>query len=87
MILTYLSLWAYKHNWLVLNVPNGYKWTNDRNLKEVDRAYNGLFLVYEHGVEWLDQFATANAHILKDMPVDMTMYGKCDVSGVLDDDA
>lgn len=44
MILTYLSMYAYKNNWLVINVPNVYKWTFDRKIKYI-RAYNGLYLI------------------------------------------
>ena len=83
MILAYVSLYAYKNNWIVLNVPSGLKWTHDRNLQRgVDRAYNGLFLVYDHAVDWLDQFATANEHLLKKMEVNMEIYGKCDITGM-----
>lgn len=33
MILSYIAMWAFKNNWIVINVPSGYKWTNDRKIK------------------------------------------------------
>lgn len=43
-------------------------------------------MVYDHGVQWLDQFSTANEHILKKMPVNFDIYGKCDVTGMREED-
>jgi hypothetical protein len=63
MILAYVTMWAFKNNWIVVNVPSIYKWTNDRKAK-YERAYNGLFVIHEHAVEWLDQFKTCNEHLL-----------------------
>lgn len=44
MILLYLSMLAHKNNWIIINVPNAYKWTHDKKAK-YPRAYNGLFLI------------------------------------------
>jgi hypothetical protein len=44
MILAYLSMFAHKNGWIVINVPNVYKWTFDRTAK-YDRAYNGLYVI------------------------------------------
>jgi hypothetical protein len=33
MTLAYVAMWAYKNNWILVNVPSGYKWTNDRKAK------------------------------------------------------
>lgn len=49
MILAYLAMYAHKHNWITVNLPNAYKWTQNRRIKYV-RAYNGLYLVNEHAV-------------------------------------
>ncbi len=64
MILAYLSMFAFKNNWIIINVPDSYKWTHDRHIK-YPRAYNGLYLINEHAVQWLDQFITANQEILE----------------------
>ena len=44
MILAYLSMFAYKNKWIVVNVPNVYNWTHSIRLKYV-RAYNGLYVI------------------------------------------
>ena len=64
MILAYLSMFAFKNNWIIVNLPDAYKWTHDRHIK-YPRAYNGLYLINEHAVQWLDQFITANQEILE----------------------
>ncbi len=63
MTLAYVAMWAFKNNWIIVNVPNSYKWTNDRKAK-YERAYNGLYVIHQHAVEWLDQFKNANSHLL-----------------------
>lgn len=69
MILAYLSMFAWKNGWIIVNLPNAYKWTQSRTVKYV-RAYNGLYLIQEHAVEWLDQFITANKDILEKYQID-----------------
>ena len=86
MILAYLSMMAHRNNWIVINVPNVHYWTYDTKAK-YPRAFNGLYLINEHAVEWLDQFRTANDHILSQKPVDMDIYGKHDITGVHVDEA
>jgi len=49
MILAYVAMWAFKNNWILINVPSAYKWTNDRKAK-YERAYNGLYVIHEHAV-------------------------------------
>jgi hypothetical protein len=44
MILAYLAMYAYKNGWIVVNLPNAYKWTQNRRTQYV-RAYNGLYLI------------------------------------------
>lgn len=80
MILAYLAMWAHKNKWIVINVPCAYRWTNDRKVK-YQRAYNGLFLIYEHAVEWLDQFKECNSELLPNIKINMDNYGKIDVTG------
>ena len=80
MILAYVAMWAFKNNWIVINVPSAYKWTNDRQAKD-ERAYNGLYLIHEHAVEWLDQFRTCNEHLLAKIQFKPQLYGKHDITG------
>lgn len=80
MILTYIALFAHKNDWIVINVPNAYKWT--QNLKSsMQRTFNGLFLMNNEAVQWLDQFMTVNKKHLLNNKVDMSLYGKYDFSG------
>jgi hypothetical protein len=81
MILAYLSMFGYKNGWIIINVPNVYKWTFDRKAKYI-RAFNGLYLINEHAVEWLDQFITANRPLLESRSINEEIYGKCDITGV-----
>ena len=44
MILAYLSMLAFRNNWIVINVPNAHFWTHDTKCK-YPRAFNGLYLI------------------------------------------
>lgn len=52
MILAYISMWAFKNNWVVITCPSGYRMNHDRNAY-VRRCYNGLFLTPDHALKWL----------------------------------
>lgn len=84
MILAYLTMFGYKNNWITVTVPNAYKWTQFKKTKYI-RAYNGLYLIQEHAVEWLGQFMEANKEMLESRKVIMDIYGKCDITGVRTD--
>lgn len=43
--------------------------------------YNGLFVIQQHVIEWLDEFKTINEHIIKNIKVDLSKYGKMDLTG------
>jgi len=53
MILAYAAMYAFKNNWILINVPNVNKWTTDRSVTP-KKMFNGLFIVEEHVMEWLD---------------------------------
>lgn len=84
MILSYLAMYAYKNNWLLLS-PNVMKWTQDRNVTPT-KMFNGLFVIQEHVLEWLDEFKSINGHLIKDMKVDTSLYGKIDLTGTHPDE-
>jgi hypothetical protein len=44
MILAYTAMYAFKNNWILINIPNAKKWTQDRTAKPV-KMFNGLFVV------------------------------------------
>jgi hypothetical protein len=47
MILAYTAMYAFKNNWIVINLSNVLKWTQDRLAKPV-KMFNGLFVVESH---------------------------------------
>lgn len=53
MILAYAAMLAYKNNWIVISTPNIIKWTQDLNVTPA-KMFNGLFVIEEHVLEWLD---------------------------------
>lgn len=85
MIMTYASMWAYKNNWIVLNLPNAYKLNNDPTVT-YRRAYNGLFITEDYAKKWLEQFRSANLELVKKTKVNMDLYGKIDFTGVHDNE-
>jgi hypothetical protein len=44
MILAYAAMYGFKNNWLVINIPNVSKWTQDHTVTPV-KMFNGLFVV------------------------------------------
>lgn len=80
MILSYVAMLGFKNNWIVISTPNIMKWTQDKTVTPV-KMFNGLFVVEEHVLEWLEEFKTTNEHILKEMPADLSLYGKIDLTG------
>lgn len=81
MILAYVAMYALKNNWLVINIPNVQKWTQDLKATPT-KMFNGLFVVEEHVLEWLDEFKTINGKLLASMKVSKDLYGKIDLTGV-----
>jgi len=64
MILTYIAMWAFKNNWVVINCTSGYRLTHDTT-NDVRRCYNGLFLTPNAAKRWLEQFRESNLDFLK----------------------
>jgi hypothetical protein len=64
MILAYVAMYGYKNNWILISTPNIMKWTQDRNVTP-KKMFNGLFVIEEHVLEWLEEFKAINGHILK----------------------
>lgn len=85
MILTYVSMWAYKNGWLVLNLPNAYKLNNDPSVT-YRRAYNGMFMTEDYARKWLEQFRSANLELVKKTRVNLDLYGKIDYTGIHDNE-
>lgn len=80
MIMAYLAMFAFKNNWIVIHTPNILKWTQDLTVTP-QKMFNGLFIIEEHVVEWLEDFKKCNQHILKNINVKKELYGKIDLTG------
>jgi ABC-type thiamin/hydroxymethylpyrimidine transport system permease subunit len=44
MIMTYIAMYAFKNNWILITTPNVMKWTQDRSVKP-KKLFNGLFVI------------------------------------------
>ena len=83
------TMWAYRNNWVVLLVPDGYKLTNARPEPEYQFHWHkktGLFMQFEQARQLLEAFKEANSELLAKIPVNMELYGKFDVAGVHESD-
>ena len=84
MVLAYAAMLGFKNNWIVVSTPNIKKWTQDLKA-DPEKMFNGLFVVQEHVVEWLEEFRECNGHILKELKVDIQNYGRVDLTGTSED--
>jgi len=84
-ILTYLTAWAHEVNWVSLAITNHEEFVDAS--WPIFRWKNGLYLQKELAVRLLKDFGTSNAQICREFDVDLNVYGKCDISGVHDDEA
>ena len=92
-ILAYVTAWAHENKWINFTISNHEDLLGYKNLDpngplafEVLRHKNGLYLQFELGKELLKDFKHANEQILTEFDVDMSHYGKYDISGVKDGD-
>lgn len=65
-VLLYAAMWAHKMNWIVVSVPNVFKWTQLDELDLRRHEGSGLFLQPEYGVEFLEQFKTGISTTIKE---------------------
>ena len=81
-ILSYVTAWAHEKKWINLTISNH----EDLGGGDFDilRHKNGLYLQFDLGKELLLDFKHANEQFLTDFDVDMTYYGKYDISGIRD---
>lgn len=82
--MSYATAWAHENNWVVVIVPNCEAHTD--GTEEIFRYKNGLYLQNNLAVRVLYDFMYSNEKILRETAVDMSYYGKIDISGVKDGD-
>lgn len=83
-ILSYATAWAHENNWVVVTVPNCEMFTD--GTEDIFRYKNGLYLQKDVAYRFLYDFMHSNERILRETDVDMSVYGKVDISGVKDGD-
>jgi small subunit ribosomal protein S29 len=84
-LLMYATMWAHKNNWIVVNPPDAYFLTQNR--QRLRRHHDsGLYLEFAKAQAFLKAFKTSNYELVKDIPVDMKLYGKYNLAGVHDEE-
>lgn len=79
--LMYSTMWAHKNDWIVLCPPSAYDLT--QNPKPIKRhPESGLFLHLELAADFLKKFRKTNEDLIKDIPVNLKLYGKFNSAGV-----
>jgi small subunit ribosomal protein S29 len=81
-ILSYVTAWAHEKKWINLTISNHEDLVGGDF--DILRHKNGLYLQFDLGKELLLDFKHANEQFLTEFDVDMTYYGKYDISGIRD---
>lgn len=82
--MSYVTAWAHENNWMVVTVPRAEMFTDGS--EEIFRYKNGLYLQSSFSKEYLYDFRISNEQLLRNTDVNMSLYGKYDISGVKDGD-
>lgn len=83
-ILSYLTAWAYDSKWCNVAITDQESFINGKY--DIFRYKNGLYLQEDLAKRLCQDFLTTNEELLREMDVDMSEYGKYDISGVRDDE-
>jgi hypothetical protein len=83
-VLAYTTAWAHEKSWINFTISGPEEFTNGKS--ELFRWKNGLYLQKELAQNVLSDFRHSNEQLLQDFEVDMSLYGKFDISGVKDGD-
>jgi len=81
-ILSYVTAWAHENRWAVITVPKCEAFTDGK--QEVFRFKNGLYLQPILAKKLLMSLKHSNEFLFRHADVDMSVYGKIDISGVKD---
>ena len=77
-----MTAWAHENKWLVLTVPRAEMFTDGK--EDTFRMANGLYMQKELVTQFLTDFRTSNEKLLGQTAVDLSLYGKIDMSGIKD---
>ena len=84
MILAYLHAWAKENGWFVVPVPDVKKYT--REGFPIERHLSGVYFQPELATHLLRDIKIVNYELLQQIEVDLSIYGKCNIAGVRDDE-
>jgi len=83
--LMYSAMWAYKNDWIVVIPPSGYEMTQTNS--PLRRHHDsGLYLHLDLTHEFLKSFKTTNEALIKNIPVNLSLYGKYNSAGIHDNE-
>ena len=90
-VLTYVTAWAHENEWVVIAIPKGWEWVNHKGEEEsnsdnpfVEWHKNGLYLQLDKAKEFLEDIAYSNEVAFSQIPVNLSIYGHYDQTGVHD---
>lgn len=83
-ILTYATAWAHESRWFNVTISDSESLIGGK--KDLFRYKNGLYLQLELAHSMLVGFRHTNEELLREMDVDMSRYGKYEMTGVKDGD-
>jgi len=78
-VLNLLAMWARKNGWLVVLEPTPGRYA--REIAEIKRSNNGVYMQSEFAQQFLEALSLANRHMLEEIPVDTTAYGSRGIDG------
>ena len=84
-VLNYVATWAWKNGFILLKMPSAHH-VMHTPCKFVRHEESKLFLQFDHAKELLDDFVATNEKILASIPVDLSLYGKFNITGCHEDE-
>jgi small subunit ribosomal protein S29 len=72
-------MWARKNGWLVVLEPNPGRYL--REIADIKRSNNGIYLQSEFAQQFLEALSLANRQMLQEIPVDYMSYGSRGIDG------
>eukprot|EP00929_Paragymnodinium_shiwhaense_P058788 TRINITY_DN29457_c0_g1_i1.p1 TRINITY_DN29457_c0_g1~~TRINITY_DN29457_c0_g1_i1.p1 ORF type:complete len:560 (+),score=94.81 TRINITY_DN29457_c0_g1_i1:118-1797(+) len=78
-VLNSLVMWARENGWLVVLEPNPSRYS--REIAEIKRSNNGIYIQNEFAGQFLEATSIANRQMLEDIPVDKSVYGSRAIDG------
>ena len=83
-ILSYLTAWAHESEWVNITVPSCPEFVDASH--DIERMENGLYLQHTLAQRMLVDLRTQNEQIFRELDVDMSRFGKMDITGHKDED-